>query len=54
LIARGEATTQPAFSFECDLVYVDYQQSPQSSYVIANCSSASGQWKWELNRASAR
>jgi hypothetical protein len=53
LIARGELTTQPVISFECDLVYVNNQQSPRSSYVIANCSSASDRWKWELTPAAS-
>ena len=50
LIARGESTSRPGFSFECDL---DYRQSPRSSSVIANCSSASDRWRWELTPAAS-
>ena len=51
LIAKGESSTQPEFRFECDLVYVEYQRSPRSSYVIADCANAQDRWRWELTTA---
>ena len=51
LIAKGESSTQPEFRFECDLVYVEYERSPRSSYVIADCANAQDRWRWELTTA---
>ena len=52
LIARSDSGAEPAFRFECDLVYVEYQQSPRSSYVLGECTNSQDRWKWELTTAS--
>ena len=51
LIAKSESAAEPAFRFECDLVYVEYQQSPRSSYVLGECMNSQDRWKWELTAA---
>jgi len=51
LTAKGESTAPPAFRFECDLVYVEYTRSPQSSYVLGDCRGDQDRWMWELTTA---
>jgi hypothetical protein len=53
LSATGESATRPSFRFVCDLVYVQYTRSPQSSYVIADCHSPLDRWTWELTAAGS-
>ena len=48
LTAHGASATQPAFTFERDLLYVEYKQSPASSYLLGKCTSATDRWTLEM------
>lgn len=54
LKATGTSVAQPSARFECELVYVEATQSPQSSYVLGDCRGARDRWTLELYRAKAR
>jgi hypothetical protein len=53
LTAHGASAREPALTFNCDLVYVEYKQTPASSYLLGNCASATERWTWEMTPISS-